>query len=85
MNHKRSERIYREERLSLRTKRRRRKMPALWIVRPEPTKPNEVWAMDFVSDALYDCRRFRILTVVDCFSKESPLICTDTSISGLMV
>ena len=85
MNHKRSERIYGEERLSLRTKRRRRKMPALRIVRPEPTKPNEVWAMDFVSDALYDCRRFRMLTVVDCFSKESPLIHADTSISGLAV
>ena len=85
MNHKRSERIYGEERLSLRTKRRRRKMPALRIVRPEPTRPNEVWAMDFVSDALYDCRRFRALTVVDCFSKESPLIHADTSISGLAV
>lgn len=85
MNHKRSERIYREERLSLRTKRRRRKMPALRIVRPGPTMPNEIWAMDFVSDALYDCRRFRALTVVDCFSKESPLIHADTSISGLTV
>lgn len=85
MNHKRSERIYGEERLSLRTKRRRRKMPALRIVRPGPTEANEVWAMDFVSDALYDCRRFRALTVVDCFSKESPLIYPDTSISGLTV
>jgi len=85
MNHKRSERIYGEERLSLRTKRRRRKMPALRIVRPGPTMSNEVWAMDFVSDALYDCRRFRALTVVDCFSKESPLIYPDTSISGLTV
>lgn len=85
MNHKRSERIYREERLFLRTKRRKRKMPALRLVRPEPAKPNEVWAMDFVSDALYNCRRFRALTVVDCFSKESPLIHADTSISGLAV
>ena len=85
VNHKRSERIYREERLSLRTKRRKRKMPALRIVRPEPTRPNEVWAMDFVSDAFYDYRRFRALTVVDCFSKESPLIYADTSISGFMV
>ncbi|MBI4665419.1 MAG: IS3 family transposase [Nitrospinae bacterium] len=84
-NHKRSERIYHEERLSLRTKRRHRKMPELRIVRPQPAKANDVWAMDFVSDALYDCRRFRALTVVDCFTKESPLIYADTSISGLTV
>lgn len=85
VNHKRSERIYNEERLSLRTKRRHRKLPALRIVRPEPVMANEVWAMDFVSDALYDCRRFRALTVVDCFTRESPLIYADTSISGLTV
>ncbi len=41
--------------------------------------------MGIVSDALYDCRRFRALTVVDWFSKESPLIYPDTSISGLTV
>lgn len=41
--------------------------------------------MDFVSDALYNCRRFRALTVVDCFTRESPLIYADTSISGLTV
>ena len=83
VNHKRTERVYGELKLALRTKRRKRKIPALRIVRPEPARSNEVWAMDFVTDSLYDMRRFRALGIVDCYSKESPMIHVDTSISGL--
>jgi len=64
--------VYCGLKLALRTKRRKRKAPALRITRPEPTCSNQVWAMDFVSDALYCHRRFRALTIVDCHSKESP-------------
>ena len=38
--------------------------------------------MDFVSDALYDGRKFRCLTVIDDFSRECPMIVVDTSLPG---
>ena len=47
--------------------------------------PNQRWSLDFVSDAFTDGRRFRILTVVDDFTKEIVLLVPDTSISGLRV
>jgi putative transposase len=82
VNHKRIERIYREEGLQLPRKRRKgfkyeRKMPL------EPaSRPNERWSMDFMSDSLYDGRRFRVLTILDNFCRESVGIEVDTSISG---
>jgi hypothetical protein len=50
-----------------------------------PDGPNQRWSLDFVSDAFTDGRRFRILTVVDDFTKENVLLVPDTSISGLRV
>jgi putative transposase len=41
--------------------------------------------MDFMSDSLYDRRRFRVLTLVDTMSRESPLIAVERSFSGEMV
>ena len=50
-----------------------------------PDGPNQRWSLDFVSDAFTDGRRFRILTVVDDFTKENVALVPDTSISGLRV
>ena len=50
-----------------------------------PQAPNQRWAMDFVSDALADGRRFRILAVVDDFSRECLCLVADTSLSGVQV
>jgi putative transposase len=50
-----------------------------------PKAPNERWSLDFVSDALTDGRRFRVLTVVDDFSRECLALVADTSLSGLRV
>lgn len=50
-----------------------------------PKGANQRWSLDFVSDAFTDCRRFRILTVVDDFTKECVALVPDTSISGLRV
>jgi len=47
-----------------------------------PMFPNEQWAMDFVSDSLFNGRKFRTLNVVDLFSRESIVIEVDTSLSG---
>jgi putative transposase len=82
MNRKRTYRLYREENLSVRRRGRRRlprreRQPIL-----APSRRNQVWAMDFVSDALWTGRRFRSLVIVDAFSKESPAILPEFSISG---
>ncbi len=70
MNHKRTYRLYCEEGLSIRPKTPRRKRACRYRQgRPEVGGPNEVWAMDFMSDQLFDGRTFRILTVVDCHTR----------------
>lgn len=85
INHKRTERIYREEGLSLR-KRKRKKMTAqMRIVLPVPTGPNERWSMDFVTDSIVTGRRFRALVIVDDYSRECPAIEVDTSLGGIRV
>ncbi len=82
-NHKRIHRIYKEEGLSLRHCRPRRSRSAR---RRQPIKvavaPNALWGMDFVSDALFDGRRFRMLTVVDHFTHECLAIVVDQSLRG---
>jgi transposase InsO family protein len=52
---------------------------------PLPAVPNESWSMDFVHDQLLDRRPFRVLTVMDQLSRESPLIETDFSMLGYKV
>lgn len=83
VNRKRVYRIYREEGLNLRRKRPRRHVTAARrIERPMAEKLNESWSMDFVSDALFDGRRFRALTLVDNFSRECLSIRADQRIQG---
>jgi putative transposase len=83
VNHKKVERIYREEELSLRRKRKRR-IRSEARERPEaPTRANVRWSMDFMSDTIAGGRRFRTFNVIDEFTRESLAIYADTSISGL--
>ncbi|KLN62210.1 integrase [Kiloniella spongiae] len=85
VNHKKLRRIYGEE--NLQVKRRGRRKRALGTRRPIvlPKAPNQRWSLDFVSDALSDGRRFRMLTVVDDFSRENIALIADTSLSGSRV
>ena len=85
MNHKRTERIYREERLSLRTRKRKKRASLLRVPIPAPERPNERWSMDFIHSRLANGRRFKSLTIVDDYSRESPAIEMDTSIPGARV
>ena len=85
INHKRTERIYREEGLSLRLKRRKKKIAMIRVKLPEPKRVNQRWSMDFVSDSLCTGRRFRALTILDDFSRECLAIEVDTSIGGARV
>jgi putative transposase len=65
-------RLYREEGLVLRSKRpRRRKMAVHRQARHKPMRPNEVWSLDFVHDQFSDGRKFRILTVIDVYTREA--------------
>jgi putative transposase len=86
INHKRVYRLYREEGLSMRHKRpRRHVMAAHRAARPAAGAINENWSMDFVSDALFDGRRIRALTVVDDYNRESLAIEVGQSITGEQV
>lgn len=83
VNHKRVYRLYREEGLSVRRKHRKRMVSAeRKTVLPPPTRPNERWSMDFVSDATEAGRRFRVFTCVDDFTRKCVALEVDTSFSG---
>jgi len=81
VNRKRTYRIYREEGLQVRTK-RRKKLTRPRIPMAVPNTVNERWSMDFVSDQLANGRRIRVLNIVDEYSRECVLQIVDTSISG---
>jgi putative transposase len=79
-------RLYRQEGLSMRLRRpRRHVMAAHRAARLAAGTINENWSMDFVSDALFDGRRIRPLTVVDDYSRESLAIEVGQSITGEQV
>ncbi|GAA0603759.1 hypothetical protein GCM10009099_44590 [Caenispirillum bisanense] len=75
VNLKRVHRLYRLEGLQLRAKAPKRKVAAKQReTRPVATAPNQVWAMDFMADQLFDGRRIRLLTIVDAYSRLCPAI-----------
>lgn len=83
-NRKRTYRLYCEEGLQVRTKKRKKlKRPRIPMLVPNGI--NERWSMDFVSDQLACGRRFRTLNIVDDFSRECVGQVVDTSISGQRV
>ncbi len=85
MNQKKLRRLYREEKLQVRKRGGRKR--ALGTRRPMvlPGRINERWSLDFVSDAFTNGHRFRVLAVVDDYSRECLALVADTSLSGLRV
>jgi putative transposase len=81
-NHKRIERLYREEGLSLRRRRRRKQLSHLRVGRAQPVAANQTWAVDFIHDSLFNGRRFRAFAVLDEWSRESLAIEVDFSLTG---
>lgn len=79
VNKKRILRLYRLEGLIVRQRRKKKSVCHARCLPPAPLRANERWAMDFVSDALSSGRRIRMLTVVDCYSRESVAIYVDHS------
>lgn len=82
VNHKRIERLYREERLAVRRKRRKRVAQTQRRPQSLPSRANERWSMDFMADSLATGRGFRTFNVVDDFTRECLAIEVDTALSG---
>ena len=85
MNHKKLRRLYREERLQVRRRGGRKRALGTRMPMTIPQAPNHRWSLDFLSDALADGRRFRILAIVDDFTRECLALVADTSLPGLRV
>ena len=85
MNHKKFRRLYREERLQVRRRGGRKRALGTRAPLTIPSGPNQRWSLDFLSDAFVDGRRFRILAVVDDFTRECLALVADTSLPGLRV
>jgi putative transposase len=85
INHKRTERLYREEKLSLKLRKKAKRVSELRVPMPAPAEPNERWSMDFIHGRLNGGRRTKSLTVVDECTRESVAIETDHSLPGLRV
>jgi putative transposase len=85
MNHKKLRRLYREERLQVRRRSGRKRALGTRAPIAVAQGANQRWSIDFASDALSDGRRFRILTIVDDFTRECLALIADTSLSGLRV
>jgi putative transposase len=81
-NPKRTWRIYKENGLTLKLRKRHKRASMLRLELPEATKPNERWAMDFMSDGLWNGRKIKTLNILDVFTKECFAIEVDTSIDG---
>ena len=82
LNRKKLYRLYREERLMVRKRGGRKRALGTRAPMTVPQGPNQRWSLDFVSDALVCSRRFRILAVVDDFSRECLALVADNSLSG---
>jgi len=85
VNHKRVYRLYREEGLGVRRRKRKRIGAVERQPLTIPTRPNQRWSMDFVSDALTDGRKFRSLNIVDDYNRECLAAEVGTSLPGARV
>jgi putative transposase len=85
LNHKKLFRLYREERLTVRRRGGRKRALGTRAPLALPQGPNQRWSLDFVADTLVDGRRFRVLVVVDDFTRECIALVVDTSLSGVRV
>jgi len=85
MNEKKLLRLYREEGLQVRRRRGRKRATGTRAPIALPQGPNQRWSLDFVSDALSWGRKFRVLAIVDDFTREALALTVDTSLGGQRV
>jgi putative transposase len=85
VNHKRTERVYRELGLSLRLRKRKKRPSHLRVAMPTPSRQNERWSMDFIFDQLTTGRRIKCLTLGDDFTREVLALEVGHSLTGASV
>ena len=85
LNRKKLYRLYKEEKLSVRKRGGRKRALGTRAPMAIPQGRNLRWSLDFVADTLVSGRRFRILTLVDDFTRECLGLVVDTSLTGLRV
>jgi len=85
LNAKKLYRLYKEERLTVRKRGGRKRALGTRAPMAIPQDRNLRWSLDFVADTLVSGRRFRILTLVDDFTRECLGLVVDTSLTGLRV
>ncbi len=85
VNRKRTQRLYRDEALTVRRRKGRKRALGARIAPTLATLPNQCWSLDFIHDQCADGRRFRIFNIVDHFSRECLAAIPDTSLSGKRV
>lgn len=85
INHKRLRRVYRAMKLHIRRRVKRRLPQRIQEPLVKPDAPNQCWSLDFMSDALSDGRKFRVLNIIDDFNRESLKVEIDTSLPALRV
>jgi putative transposase len=85
INRKKTQRLYREEGLTVRRRKGRKRAVGARMPPPVLALPNQRWSLDFVHDQLVTGRRFRVLNIVDDVTRECLRAVPDTSISGRRV
>lgn len=85
MNHKKLRRLYREEGLSVRRRRGRKRATGTRQPMPVPMQPGQRWSLDFLSDVFGPGRRFRIFAVIDDYTRECLALVADTSLPGTRI
>jgi putative transposase len=78
-------RLYREESLLVRTKQRKKRAAQTRVPLAVATATNQRWSMDFMAERFENGSYFRVLTIIDQFSRECPLLWADVSLSGIKV
>ncbi len=79
LNRKKTQRLYREESLSVRKRKGRKKATGTRAPLPTIARPNARWSVDFVHDQFAHGRRFRVFNVIDDVTKECLAAIVDTS------
>jgi putative transposase len=85
MNQKKLRRLYKEEGLSVKRRRGRKRATGTREPMVTPDTPSKRWSLDFVSDVFSIGRRFRMLCVIDDYTRECLALVADTSLSGARV
>lgn len=80
MNQKKLRRLYREEGLAVKRRRGRKRATGTREPMPVPDGPSKRWSLDFVSDVFGPAHRFRMLNVIDDYTRECLALVADTSL-----